>query len=81
MDSGLQVVILSPVVQLVLEPYDLLQLPDLSVCFVTDECAVKVDGEHNKNKSERHHDAGGSDGGGLPRTYGAVVFLSVAFQG
>lgn len=35
-DGGLQLVIFSPVVKLVLQPYDLLQLPDLSVCFVAD---------------------------------------------
>lgn len=80
MDSGLQVVILSPVVQLVLEPNDLLQLPDLSVRFVTNQRAVKVDGKHDKNDSERHHDAGGSDGRGLTGADGAVVF-SVAFEG
>lgn len=79
MDSGLQVVILRPVVQLVLELNDLFQLSDLPVRFVTDERAVKVDGEHDKNESERHHDAGGSDGCGLARTYGAVVV--VAFEG
>lgn len=78
MDSSLQVVILRPVVQLVLEPNDLLQLSDLPVCFVTDECAVKVDGEHNENKSKRHHDAGGSDGRSLTGAYGTVV---AAFEG
>lgn len=77
MNYGLQVVILSPVVQLVLEPNDLLQLPDLSVCFVTDECAVKVNSKDDKNKSKWHHDAGGGDGCRLAGTYGAVVIFSV----
>lgn len=81
MDTGLQVVILSPVVQLVLEPNDLLQLSFLSVRFVTDECAVEVDGKHDKNESERHHDAGGSDGCGLTGTYGTVVFCGGASEG
>lgn len=80
MDGGLQVVIFSPVVKLVLQPYDLLQLPDLPVCFVTDKGAVKMDGKHNKNQSKRHHDAGRGDGRGLAGTYGAVVFLVVALQ-
>lgn len=79
-DGGLQVVILSPVVELVLKPYDLLKLPDLPVCFVTDKRAVKMDGKHNKDKSKRHHDAGRSDGRSLPGTYGAVVLLVVALQ-
>lgn len=68
-------------VQLVLEPDDLLQLPDLSVRFVTDECAVKVDSEDDKNESKRHHDAGGGDGCGLARTYGAVSFVRVGLEG
>lgn len=80
-DGGLQFVVLGPVVQLVLEPNDLLQLPDLSVRFVTDERAVKVDGEHDEDESKRHHDAGGSDGRRLARTYGAVVFFIFAFEG
>lgn len=80
MDSSLQVVILRPLVQLVLEPNDLLQLSDLPVCFVTDERAVEVDGEHNKNESKRHHDAGGSDGRRLTGAYSAVVFR-VVFEG
>lgn len=67
-------------VQLVLEPNDLLQLPDLSVCFVTNECAVEVDSKHDKNESEWHHDTGGRDGRSLTRTDGAIIFLR-AFQG
>lgn len=81
MDGGLQVVILSPVVQLVLELNDLLQLSDLPVCFVTHQRAVKVDGEHDKNESKRHHDAGGSDGCGLAGTYSTIVLVGVAFEG
>lgn len=81
MDSGLQVVVLSPVLQLVLEPNDLLQLSDLSVRFMTDERAVKVDSEHDKNESKWHHDASGSYGCGLARTYGAVFLIRVAFEG
>lgn len=73
MARRLHVVILNPVFQLVLEANDLLQLPDLPVRFMTDERAVKVNGEHNKNNSKWHHDAGGSNGCGLPRTYGAVA--------
>ena len=59
---GLQFIILRPVVQLVLEPDHLLQLSDLSVRLVTDECAIKVDGEHDEDDSKRHHDTGGGDG-------------------
>lgn len=81
MDSGLQVVVLSPVLQLVLEPNDLLQLSDLSVCFMTDERAVKVDSEHDKNKSKWHHDAGGSYGRSHARTYGVIFLICVAFEG
>lgn len=76
----LKVVIFSPVVKLVLKAYDLLQLPDLPVCFVTDKRAVKMDGKHNENQPKRHHDAGGGDGRGLPGTDGAVVFLVGALQ-
>lgn len=67
-------------VQLVLEPNDLLQLPDLPVRFVTDECAVKVNGEDDKNDSKWYHDAGWSDGCGLAGTDGAVVSLRAAFK-
>lgn len=79
-NSRLKVIIFSPVVKLVLKAYDLLQLPDLPVCFVTDKRAVKMDGKHNKNQSKRHHDAGGGDGGGLPGADGAVVLRVGALQ-
>lgn len=79
-EGDLQIVVLTPVVQLVLELNDLLQLLDLPVRFVTDERAVKVDGEHDKNDSKRHHDAGGSDGRGLTRTYAAVVMFALEGQ-
>lgn len=78
MDSGLQLVVLTPMVQLSLELDDLLQLFDLPVRFVTDQSAVKVDGEHDKNESKRHHDAGGSDGCSLPWTYSAVLLVDAS---
>lgn len=80
-DRRLQVLVLGPVVQLVLEADHLLQLTDLPVRLVTDQGAVKVDGEDDENDPKWHHDAGGGDGRRLAGTDFAVVFLRLALQG
>lgn len=80
MSGCLQLVILSPVIQLFLELNHLVQLSDLPVRFVADKCAVEVDGEDDEDDSKRHHYAGGSDGRRLAGADGAVVLLRVAFE-
>lgn len=74
MSSCLQLVILSPVIQLFLELNHLVQLLDLPVRFVADKCAVEVDSEDDEDNSERDHYAGGSDGRRLTGADGAVIF-------
>ena len=75
MDDRAQAVWLSPVVQLILKAGDigqLLELLDLPVSFVTDQCAVEVHSKHNEHQTERHHDGGGGDGRCLTRADGTV---------
>lgn len=80
MDSSLQVIIFGPVVELILQSDDLLQLPNLPVRFVTDKRAVKVNGKYDENDPKRYHDAGWCNGSSLSRTYGDV-FLLYSFEG
>lgn len=65
-------------VELVLETNDLLQLPDLSVGFVTHQRAVEVHGEQYEDDPERHHDTGGGYGGGFPRADGSIFAVIAA---
>lgn len=55
----------APVVQLVLELDDALQLPYLAVRLVADQRAVEVNGEHDEHDPKGDHDACGGDGGRL----------------
>lgn len=81
--GGLQTGRLCPVVQLVLQPGDIgqrLQLLKLTVSFVTDQRAVEVHSEHNKNQSKRHHNGGG-DNGCLPSIIVGDIFNSWGTEG
>lgn len=73
--EGLEFIVLSPVVKLVLETDDLLQLPDLSVSFVTHQRAVEVHREQYENNSKWHHYTGGGNGRCLSRADGAIFTI------
>lgn len=78
--DGLELLVLSRVVQLVVQVDDLLQLSDLPVSFMADERAVEVGGENNKDQAKWHHDAGGSDGRRLAGGDGAIICLLVVLE-
>lgn len=78
--EGLQLIVLNPVVKLVLETDDLLQLPDLSVSFVAHQRAVEVHREQYEDDPKWHHYAGGGNGRCLSRADGAIFAIIGAFE-
>lgn len=78
--EGLELIILSPVVKLILKADDLLQLPDLPVSFVTHQCAVEVHREQYEDNPKWHHNAGGGYGRCLSRADGVIFAIISASE-
>lgn len=78
--EGLELIVFSPVVELVLETDDLLQLSDLPVGFVTHQSAVEVHRKKNEDNTKRHHDAGGGYGRCLSGADGVICVAISALE-
>lgn len=78
--DGLELLVLSRVVQLVVQVDDLLQLSDLPVRFMANQRTVEVDSKDNEDQAKWHHDTGGSDGRRFAGSDGAIIYLLVVLE-
>ena len=76
--EGLELVAVCPVVELVLKANDLLKLLDLTVGFVTHQCAIEVHSEQYEDNPKWHHDTGGGYGCSFSRADGAILAVVAA---